>query len=196
MKILHRDKDGKTLDTVGYTHDRAGNRVAREEKDKTVSYGYDAVDRLMEAVPKPKSKKGILGRLLDEIAKKQKESYDYDSVGNRVRGPGKNEHQAHDAGNRLLEDRDHRYEYDANGNLMKKTGTGALGAVTTYRYDDENNLIGVQIALGPLTTKIRYAYDPFGRRISKTVLGRSRSETRNSISPRPGRSATSTTTRM
>ncbi len=171
LTILHRDKDGKTLDTVGYTHDRAGNRVAREEKDKTVSYGYDAVDRLMEAVPKPKSKKGILGRLLDEIAKKQKESYDYDSVGNRVRGPGKNEHQAHDAGNRLLEDRDHRYEYDANGNLMKKTGTGALGAVTTYRYDDENNLIGVQIALGPLTTKIRYAYDPFGRRISKTVLG-------------------------
>jgi hypothetical protein len=41
----------------------------------------------MEAVPKPKSKKGILGRLLDEIAKKQKESYDYDPVGNRVRIP-------------------------------------------------------------------------------------------------------------
>ncbi|HOI72876.1 MAG TPA: RHS repeat-associated core domain-containing protein [Syntrophales bacterium] len=169
LKILHRDRDGRTLDTVGYTHDNTGNRVTREEKDRTVSYGYDAVDRLTEASPKPKSAKGILGKLLEEIAKKLKEGYEYDAVGNRVRGPGKNDSQAHDAGNRLLEDRDHRYEYDANGNLVRKTGTGPLGAVTTYRYDDENNLIGAEIALGPLTTEIEYAYDPFGRRIAKTV---------------------------
>ncbi|MGV8081726.1 MAG: RHS repeat-associated core domain-containing protein [Syntrophales bacterium] len=169
LKVLHRDRDGKTLDTVGYAHDRAGNRVTREEKDKTVSYGYDAVDRLTEAVPKPKATKGILGRLLEEIAKKLKEGYEYDTVGNRVRGPGKNDDQVHDAGNRLLEDRDYRYEYDANGNLVKKTGTGPLGAVTTYRYDDENNLIGVETTLGSLTTEIEYAYDPFGRRIAKTV---------------------------
>jgi len=169
MKILHRDKDGKTLDTVGYAHDRAGNRVTREEKDRTVTYGYDAVDRLTEASPKPKSAKGILGRLLEEIAKKLKEGYEYDSVGNRVRGPGKKDSQAHDAGNRLLEDREHRYEYDANGNLVRKTGTGPLGAVTTYRYDDENRLTGVETILGPLTTEIEYAYDPFGRRIAKTI---------------------------
>jgi len=169
LKVLHQDKDGKTLDTVGYTHDRAGNRVTREEKDRTVTYGYDAVDRLTEASPRPKSAKGILGRLLEEIAKKLKEGYEYDAVGNRVRGPGKKDSQAHDAGNRLLEDREHRYEYDANGNLVRKTGTGPLGAVTTYRYDDENRLTGVETILGPLTTEIEYAYDPFGRRIAKTI---------------------------
>uniref|UniRef100_UPI002AA89126 RHS repeat domain-containing protein n=1 Tax=uncultured Desulfuromusa sp. TaxID=219183 RepID=UPI002AA89126 len=63
------------------------------------------------------------------------------------------------------------YEYDNNGNTTKKTeGTGSQGVpvplVTTYHYNAKNRLTQVDLPDGRTAT---YSYDPFGRRISKTI---------------------------
>jgi len=52
-----------------------------------------------------------------------------------------------------------------NGSLIKKTENGII---TDYVYDGSNRL--VQVKQGA-TILASYAYDPFGRRISKTVNG-------------------------
>jgi RHS repeat-associated protein len=63
------------------------------------------------------------------------------------------------------------YEYDLNGNLIKKIETiqGNAKLITSYTYDDENRLITVTMAKGNKTKEISFTYDPFGRRISQTI---------------------------
>lgn len=68
------------------------------------------------------------------------------------------------AGNEQLNINSIAYEYDLNGNRIRKTEGGV---VTNYTYDDENRLR--QVTQG--STTITYAYDPFGRRIEKNVNG-------------------------
>ncbi|WLH09466.1 DUF6531 domain-containing protein [Pseudomonas lurida] len=71
------------------------------------------------------------------------------------------------AGNRLMIQGDHHYDYDAYGNLIReRRGKGTL--VTEYRYDCQHRLIGIKTSNGQTAS---YRYDPFGRRISKTVDG-------------------------
>ncbi|OGP66411.1 MAG: hypothetical protein A2W27_02845 [Deltaproteobacteria bacterium RBG_16_44_11] len=99
-------------------------------------------------------------------------------MGNRQSGPYSRDAYSYNAGNELLTstgriifDRDNQYEYDLNGNLIKKTQTikGKWNIVTTYAYDDENRLTEVKIQRGHKVKEISFTYDPLGRRISKTV---------------------------
>ena len=69
-------------------------------------------------------------------------------------------------GNHLLDDAHFTYQYDANGNLIRKTAK-ADGEFTTYAYDAENNLIQVVSSTG---TTVHYRYDALGRRIEKAVI--------------------------
>ncbi|PMU07109.1 hypothetical protein C1Y11_29090, partial [Pseudomonas sp. FW305-20] len=72
-------------------------------------------------------------------------------------------------GNRLLIQGDRHYDYDAFGNLIReRRGTGQT-LVTEYRYDGQHRLVGVTTADGRSAS---YRYDAFGRRISKTVDGK------------------------
>jgi RHS repeat-associated protein len=57
------------------------------------------------------------------------------------------------------------YTYDNNGNMTSRTD--GLGT-TTYQYNAENRLIGINKSGG---TAIIYRYDPFGKRIEKNVNG-------------------------
>lgn len=68
------------------------------------------------------------------------------------------------AGNEQLNINSITYEYDLNGNRIRKTEGGVI---TNYTYDDENRLR--QVTQG--STTITYTYDPFGRRIEKNVNG-------------------------
>jgi RHS repeat-associated protein len=63
------------------------------------------------------------------------------------------------------------FTYDNVGNRLTKTNeeTPNNSETTTYSYDDENRLTAVQITGNNLTRQIAFAYDPFGRRIKKTV---------------------------
>jgi RHS repeat-associated protein len=73
----------------------------------------------------------------------------------------------YDNANELLNLNTTTYAYDLNGNMTQKIDGSTT---TTYTYDDENRLIGVEIT-GGTNSVIAYAYDPFGRRIEKNVDG-------------------------
>jgi len=69
----------------------------------------------------------------------------------------------------LLMQGDRHYDYDAFGNLIReRRGTGQK-LVTEYRYDCQHRLIGVTTPDGRRSS---YRYDAFGRRIAKTVDGK------------------------
>ena len=64
---------------------------------------------------------------------------------------------------------DHHYDYDAFGNLIRQRRGKGHQLVTEYRYDCQHRLIGITQPNGQTAS---YRYDPFGRRISKTVDGK------------------------
>ena len=73
--------------------------------------------------------------------------------------------------NRLREDADTCYAYDANGNLATRTAKVAgacTGGVTTYEWDVLNRLVRID---NPDATHAAYRYDAQGRRIEKDVNG-------------------------
>ncbi|MHC8367803.1 RHS repeat-associated core domain-containing protein [Pseudomonas sp. ZT5P21] len=116
------------------------------------SYHYDALDRLIR---------------VRHSRDQQPESFAHDPAGNLLMQdrPG----VAKVLGNRLLTQGDRHYDYDAFGNLIReRRGTGQK-IVTEYRYDCQHRLIGATLPSGSQAT---YRYDAFGRRISKTVDGK------------------------
>ncbi|WP_411379467.1 RHS repeat-associated core domain-containing protein [Pseudomonas sp. MPB26] len=128
-------------------------------------------------------KHGNLTRLRD--SRKGEQRYHYDPLNRLTRadhGQGELERFAHDrAGNLLMQDRpgpdivagnrlmiqgDRHYDYDAFGNLIRERRGKGNQLVTEYRYDCQHRLIGITHPNGKTAS---YRYDPFGRRISKTV---------------------------
>ncbi|WP_460137712.1 RHS repeat-associated core domain-containing protein [Pseudomonas sp. S1_E04] len=72
------------------------------------------------------------------------------------------------AGNRLMIQGDRHYDYDAFGNLIRERRGKGQQLVTEYRYDCQHRLISLKQPNGQTAS---YRYEPFGRRISKTVDG-------------------------
>jgi len=126
---------------------------------------------------------GNLARLLD--TRKGEHSYHYDPLNRLTRADHSQDVQerfAHDpAGNLLMQDRpgpdivaanrltiqgDRHYDYDAYGNLIRERRGRGHALITEYRYDSQHRLISLTQPNGQTA---RYRYDPFGRRISKTV---------------------------
>ncbi|MCF5656568.1 RHS repeat-associated core domain-containing protein, partial [Pseudomonas poae] len=70
------------------------------------------------------------------------------------------------AGNRLMIQGDRHYDHDAFGNLIRERRGKGQALVSEYRYDCQHRLIAVK---NPNGQTAHYRYDPFGRRISKTV---------------------------
>ncbi|MBI4342102.1 MAG: hypothetical protein HY599_01900, partial [Candidatus Omnitrophica bacterium] len=135
-----------------YTYDAVGNRLSLTDLDGLHAFTYDGLSRLTGATHPALSGLGP-------------ETFAYDGVGNRTSSHLSTTH-VYDAANRLLEDDTFTYTYDANGNLTTKTAKVG-GAVTTYTYDVEDQLVG--ITTPSLTAS--YRYDGLGRRIEKDVDG-------------------------
>ncbi|MFZ5564867.1 MAG: phospholipase A2 [Thermodesulfobacteriota bacterium] len=106
------------------------------------------------------------------------EAFTYDSVGNRLTSAQAAGSWVYNGNNELLSLpglsssgglQAASYEYDANGNTVKKKEGGV---VTSYVYNTEDRLTQVWNGLpgsGSLTAT--YYYDPFGRRLWKEVGG-------------------------
>jgi YD repeat-containing protein len=135
------------------TYDLLGNRSSLTDRFGLHQYGYDALSRLT-SVDHP-----LASPLPDE-------RFTYDPVGNRRTSHFSAQHQ-HDTANRLLEDAQFTYTYDANGNRATKRDKTTM-ALTSYTYNVENQLIGVDLPDGG---HIGYRYDGLGRRIEKNVNG-------------------------
>ena len=137
----------------------------------SAAYGYNTVGNIESIV-----EAGQIGvrtrqfnyddhqRLTKGVSTAEPATNAYDAVGNRESSHLSALNITNDA-DRLLEDGDYTYVYDANGNLITQTEKVG-GGVTTYSYDAQDQLIGISKSDG---TQINYAYDAIGRRIAKTI---------------------------
>jgi RHS repeat-associated protein len=85
-----------------------------------------------------------------------------DAVGNLFRTPGRTDRRYGPAG-QLLEAKGTRYEYDALGNLSKKTSR--TGEEWHYSWNSAGHLAEV---VRPDGGVVRFTYDALGRRVSKS----------------------------
>ncbi|WP_415639961.1 RHS repeat-associated core domain-containing protein, partial [Pseudomonas fluorescens] len=173
---------------------KAGREHQRQQGQLLSHYHYDEQNRLhAHAVSQQQhtlyqrqydyDNTGNLTRLLD--TRKGQHDYHYDPLARLTRADHSQDGQerfGHDpAGNLLMQDRpgpdivagnrlmiqgDHHYDYDAFGNLIRQRRGKGHQLVTEYRYDCQHRLIGITQPNGQTAS---YRYDPFGRRISKTV---------------------------
>jgi RHS repeat-associated protein len=179
LTLTHKSAVGTTIDSFTYTHDKVGNRLSKKQPLYTTAYTYDAVHRLTRAKP--------------SLPLEATEQYGYDPVGNRLSGPAPAMAYQYNQGNQLTEETTRpasfqaelfgtgavptgkvSYDYDGNGNLIKKAETTILPdkpLITLYSYDFENRLTRVEIRFGPATVTTTFSYDPLGRRIGKKTTG-------------------------
>jgi len=162
--------------SVGYSYDNADRLTQISQGTEVVGISYDTANR-RESVTLPNGVQvqyaydnaseitGITyqhgGTSLGNI------TYTYDADGRRI-GEGGSFAQvsaaapvtvaSYDAANRLTSWGGVTLSYDSNGNL---TNSGA----STYSWNERNQLVGASDG------NASYAYDAFGRRISKTVSG-------------------------
>ncbi|MEX5550371.1 RHS repeat-associated core domain-containing protein, partial [Pseudomonas pergaminensis] len=132
-----------------YDYDKSGNLTRLLDTRKgDHRYHYDPLSRLTRA----------------DHTQDEQERFGHDPAGNLLmqNRPGPDIV----AGNRLMIQGDHHYDYDAFGNLIRERRGKGHRLVTEYRYDCQHRLIGVKTPNGQTAS---YSYDPFGRRISKTV---------------------------
>ncbi|MGK9414767.1 RHS repeat-associated core domain-containing protein [Pseudomonas cedrina] len=134
-----------------YDYDNHGNLTRlRDSRKGEHRYHYDPLSRLTRA----------------DHAQGEQERFAHDRAGNLLMQdrPGPDIV----AGNRLMIQGDRHYDYDAFGNLIRERRGKGHQLVTEYRYDCQHRLIGITQPNGKTAS---YRYDPFGRRISKTVDG-------------------------
>ncbi|MCR4539727.1 DUF6531 domain-containing protein [Pseudomonas sp. 18.1.10] len=165
----HQRRQGKLLSSYQYN-----------EQGHLFNHGVCNVENSLYQRQYDYDKAGNLTRIYD--TRKGEQHYHYDPLNRLTRA--NQEQFAHDpagnllmqnrpgpdivAGNRLMIQGDRHYDYDAFGNLIRERRGKGHQLVTEYRYDCQHRLIGVTQPNGQTAS---YRYDPFGRRISKTVDG-------------------------
>ena len=147
--IAAKDAFQNSLLSYQYAYDKAGNITQKATEHGTYDYGYDSLYRLKTAAnPGPLSQ----------------EAYGYDALGNRTSDSNLPGPWSYDENSALLSAGAVAYDYDDNGNAIKKTA----GAQTmSLAYDTGDRLTEAKDAQG--NTIAKYAYDPFGRRLWKEV---------------------------
>jgi YD repeat-containing protein len=78
----------------------------------------------------------------------------------------------YNAHNRLKDDGTYTYQYDKEGNRIRRTQKSGLGAnsYTQYTYDHRNRLVAVQYfdMTGAPGTRVDYQYDSEGRLVTRS----------------------------
>ncbi|MCP4754200.1 MAG: hypothetical protein GY866_25215, partial [Proteobacteria bacterium] len=128
----------------------SGNITAKDTEHGNYAYQYDELHRLIEAK----------NPLNDD------EAYTYDPMGNRLTSLGVPGQWNYNANNELTGYGNVSFDYDANGNMTRKS---AGFDQKVFVYDVEDRLIRVEDGSG--NDIAEYYYDPFGRRLWKEVDG-------------------------
>jgi RHS repeat-associated protein len=146
------------LGTFNYGYDVKGNITGITETGtspgslpRTRAYSLDAVERLTKVT---------------DAANSNLETYTLDAEGNRITSH-KSSYHVTDAANRLNEDQTHAFEYDVNGNMVRKT-VKASGETWRYSYTvfDELARASRRASADPAAPELlwkAYFYDGFGR---------------------------------
>jgi len=141
---------GTTVTSASYQYNATGTRSSEAREDgNTRTFGYDPVDR-------------VLSSLNSALPVSRNETFSYDLGDNRT-----DQARMHDAADELTQDANYTYTYDQEGNLIQKASTGNPADVSSYTYDAQDRLVGVQTPAASTS----YAYDALGRRIVRSVNG-------------------------
>lgn len=137
------------------TYGQLDEVTSRTTQGQEIDYAYDDALRLLKADPT-----GWSGAT---------ETFEVDAAGNRLSDNRVQSPWVYDDANRLTRRGDVSYQYDEAGNLITKTDAALAEPqrTTHYAYDGYNRLIEVRNGVDELVA--RYAYDPFGYRLSKEV---------------------------
>jgi len=153
--IVHTVQADGFLSVAADTADKAGNLIqSADQRSGVLNYVYDKIGRIQEA------RNSQTGR---------SETFAFDPAHNilsdkAAEGKGKGSNIS--SGNRLESYNGIEYTYDALGNLIYRQLPD--GENQYYQYDLENQLVRAEIKKPAGNTEIwEYAYDPFGRRLSK-----------------------------
>jgi RHS repeat-associated protein len=146
------------LGAFAYLYDVKGNIIAANENAATPrnrAYTLDAIERLTEV------KDGGGASL---------ETYTLDPEGNRIASHRSSFHVT-DAANRLQEDEKTQFEYDVNGNMVRKT-VKASGLTWRYAYTVYDELASASRhsssdPASPALEKVSYIFDALGRRVAE-----------------------------
>jgi RHS repeat-associated protein len=113
------------------------------------NFTYDDTDQLVDA----------------EHSYQDQESFTYDDNGNRI-----NTGYVTGENNQLLSDGKFNYQYDKEGNRVKRTEI-ATGEVTEYQWDHRNRLVAAvtKSSNGNVIANSEYTYDVNNNRIAKSV---------------------------
>jgi YD repeat-containing protein len=143
-KVVKEPAESVVLN-YGSSYSPTSNITSKSTEHGEYSYEYDELYRLS----------GAASPVLED------ESYLYDLLGNRL-----NNGATFDKNNALLSYDEASFEYDLNGNLVRKT---VGSSVTVFVYDVADRLVRVSDGSGAVVAE--YYYDPFGRRLFKDVGG-------------------------
>ncbi len=152
MSEVKMKKGAETLASLGYTRTKLGQIEKVTSKGlpgaEEISFEYDLNSRMTKAGGG---------------------SYEYDAANNLLKAPGST--YAYDKASQLETGTGTTYAYDAMGERTKLTP--AEGPVTTYKYDQAENLIAAERTKEGETPAISesYTYDGNGLRASQTVSG-------------------------
>ena len=138
-----------------YGYDSSGRIQSITDVDGATHYSYDKTYQLT-------------GARRGETDTRGDEDYVYDLNGNRE-SSHLSDTNTTDFGNRFSENDDYLFEYDDEGNLVKRTEKSS-GDCRILEYDHRNRLQSVREfgADGTLASSTAFKYDVFNRRILKT----------------------------
>lgn len=149
IRMTAKNPAGQSLMDYFFVYDPVGNIVQKQTEHGDYLYEYDRMDQLVKA-DNP--------TLPDEF-------FTYDPVGNRLTDALDSNWTYNDQ-DQLLSHGDIAYTYDSNGDLVEKN---QAGQVLQYQYVKSRQIS--QISNGAESAVAYYSYDPFGRRLTKTVNG-------------------------
>ncbi|MEQ1698414.1 MAG: FG-GAP-like repeat-containing protein [Hyphomicrobiaceae bacterium] len=150
------------LGTFSFGYESRGNLASIAEPLRTRSFTYDALERLTKVEePRPAPALPVTT-----------ETYTLDAEGNRIASQLSAFHVTAPA-NRLIEDANAAYEYDADGNMVTKT-IKATGKQWRFAYDAFDRLIAAErYASAGATgyeTRVEYTHDGLNNRLTRREL--------------------------
>ena len=165
-----------------YVYDKAGNLIqSADQRSGVLNYIYDKIGRIQEARNSQTGRSETFAfdpahNILDiptsapsPVGEGRGEGKTTASISDDPKTQGRLKSPANPnfiSGNRLKEYNGIEYTYDALGNLIYRQLPN--GENQYYQYDLENQLVRAEIKKPAGNTEIwTYAYDPFGRRLSK-----------------------------
>ncbi len=158
LTVISHSTNGIVKSSLEYQYDLRNYITQKRSPASTLNYAYDLNGQLISST---KSEASV-----------ENESFSYDALGNRLTYNGVGS-TFDNAGQRIQDDGLYTYSFDANGNILSKNSK-TNGLSFSFEYTALNQIKTISVFSGSnfinVLKKIRYSYDPSGRRIIKSVV--------------------------